>query len=51
MDTIRNPQRRLVLRKILEGVGYGAFEIVAWSAYLSQSQAKSLILRPLWCNF
>ncbi|OHE07103.1 MAG: ferredoxin-type protein NapG, partial [Sulfurimonas sp. RIFCSPLOWO2_12_FULL_34_6] len=46
MDTINNPSRRFILQKLLKGLGYGAFGIVAWSAYLSQSQANSLILRP-----
>ena len=41
-----NDHRRVFLQKIMQGVGYGAFGIIAWSSYLSQSQAKKLILRP-----
>ncbi len=46
MDKNKVPDRRLFLQKILHGVGYSAIGIIIWSAYLSKSQAKSLVLRP-----
>jgi len=46
MDKITSLGRRLFLQKIMQGVGYSALGIVAWSAFLSKSQAKSLTLRP-----
>lgn len=46
VDKLNNPDRRSFLRKIFQGVGYSAFGIIAWSAYLSQSQANILRLRP-----
>lgn len=46
MDKPSNPNRRTFLQNILQGVGYSAFGVIAWSAYLSQSQANNLILRP-----
>lgn len=46
MDKLTSPDRRSFLQKIMQGVGYSAFGVIAWSAYLSQSQAKNLILRP-----
>lgn len=30
----------------MKGVGYSALGIIAWSSYLSQSQARNLTLRP-----
>ncbi len=39
-------KRRDFLLKMVNAVGYGAFGVIAWSAYLSQAQAKQLILRP-----
>ncbi len=38
--------RRSFLVKMASAVGYGAFGIIAWSAYLSQAQARRLFLRP-----
>ncbi|MGB6020554.1 MAG: ferredoxin-type protein NapG [Sulfurimonadaceae bacterium] len=46
MDDLNDQKRRVFLQKIMQGVGYGAFGVIAWSSYLSQSQAKNLILRP-----
>ena len=46
MKNLNNPQRRAFLQKMMQGIGYSAFGIIAWSSYLSQSQAKSLLLRP-----
>ena len=46
MENLDNQKRRLFLQKIMQGVGYSAFGIIAWSSYLSQSQAKSMFLRP-----
>ena len=46
MENLNDPQRRIFLQKVMQGVGYGAFGVIAWSGYLSQSQAKSLLLRP-----
>jgi len=43
---MENLDRRVFLQKIMQGVGYGAFGVIAWSSYLSQSQAKSIFLRP-----
>jgi len=41
-----NGSRREFLQKMVQGVGYGALGVVAWSSYLSQSQARELTLRP-----
>ena len=41
-----NEDRREFLQKMVQGVGYGALGVVAWSSYLSQSQARELTLRP-----
>ena len=46
MDNPNNKDRRDFLQKMMQGVGYGALGVIAWSSYLSQSQAKNLILRP-----
>ena len=46
MENLESQKRRVFLQKIMQGVGYSAFGIIAWSSYLSQSQAKSLFLRP-----
>lgn len=46
MDKINTPNRRLFLQKIMQGVGYSALGIIAWSAFISKSQAKNLALRP-----
>jgi len=46
MDDSNNFKRRLFLQKALRGIGYGAFGVLTWSAYLSQSKANNLSLRP-----
>lgn len=46
MDEVNSPNRRFFLQKLLQGVGYSTLGIITWSAYLSQSQAKSMVLRP-----
>ncbi|MCK9474040.1 ferredoxin-type protein NapG [Sulfurimonas sp.] len=46
MNKINTPDRRLFLQKILSGVGYASVGAIFWSAYLSKSQAQSLLLRP-----
>ncbi len=46
MNQPDNLERRVFLQSFMQGIGYGALGVVTWSAYLSQSQAKSLILRP-----
>ncbi|EDZ61225.1 Ferredoxin-type protein napG Precursor [Sulfurimonas gotlandica GD1] len=46
MEKLNSSTRRSFLHKIMQGIGYSAFGVIAWSAYLSQSQAKSLMLRP-----
>ncbi len=46
MDEYKIKGRRKFLQEMMQGVGYGAFVVIAWSSYLSQSQAKNLILRP-----
>lgn len=46
MKKLNSPDRRFFLQKIMQGVGYSAFGVIMWSAYLNQAQAKKLILRP-----
>lgn len=46
MNKINSPDRRLFLQKILHGVGYASLGTIFWSAYLSKSQAQTLLLRP-----
>ncbi|MGE4420487.1 MAG: ferredoxin-type protein NapG [Sulfurimonas sp.] len=46
MNKIDTPKRRLFLQKVLYGVGYASIGTIFWSAYLSKSHAKSLLLRP-----
>ena len=46
MEGLNEPGRRSFLLKMVQGVGYGTFGAIVWSAYLSQSQAKTLVLRP-----
>jgi ferredoxin-type protein NapG len=45
-DEINNHARRLFLQKVLQGIGYSSLGIIAWSAFLTKSQAKNLALRP-----
>ena len=46
MKGLEKESRRTFLIKMIQGVGYGAFGAIAWGAYLRQSQANKLILRP-----
>jgi len=46
MDIPNSKERRDFLQNMMKGVGYGALGIIAWSSYLSQSQARNLTLRP-----
>ena len=46
MSEVYDTKKRFFLQSLFRGVGYGAFGIIAWSAYLSQSQARNLTLRP-----
>lgn len=46
MESLKSQDRRAFLQKFMQGVGYSAVGIITWSAYLNQSQAKDLLLRP-----
>lgn len=46
MSVTHDSSKRLFLQKLFQGVGYSALGAIAWSAYLSESQAKELTLRP-----
>jgi ferredoxin-type protein NapG len=46
MKKVDFQERRKFFRTTVNAIGYGAFVIVSWSAYLSQAQANKLVLRP-----
>jgi ferredoxin-type protein NapG len=51
MNDPNSKGRRDFLQKMMQGVGYGALGVIAWSSYLSQSQARNLTLRPPGARF